>query len=245
MAPRFIDYHRTVVGYHGTKRSVALAIVQRERAFEPSRNDGDWLGHGAYFWEHAPQQAWRWAEQLKEKKGWDEPVAVLGSMIRLGYCFDLLDPANLGALETFHNDYLAMRRRLNLPVPKNVRSAKNLDCAVFQYAYETTEAGGKRIDSSRGVYVPTENSKRVWPRSWIVRDAHIQICVRNPRCILGTWLVLPVLEGGEEGGEAIQVRDRARGGFPAEEIPPGETGNHGKGGPGDEGPEPEGPAQDR
>jgi hypothetical protein len=26
--PRFADYHRTVVGYHGTRRSTALRVVQ-------------------------------------------------------------------------------------------------------------------------------------------------------------------------------------------------------------------------
>jgi hypothetical protein len=54
---RFDDYHRTIVGYHGTRLSVALEIVSRRRTFKYSRNRDDWLGHGIYFWEHAPQQA--------------------------------------------------------------------------------------------------------------------------------------------------------------------------------------------
>ena len=78
--PRYADYHRTVVGYHGTRRSTALRIVQGLRGFEPSENDDDWLGHGVYFWEYAPQQAWLWAEQRRRSKGWDEDVAV-GAMI--------------------------------------------------------------------------------------------------------------------------------------------------------------------
>jgi hypothetical protein len=242
--PRFIDYHRTVVGYHGTRQSIALAIVQRRQEFEPSQNDSDWLGQGIYFWEHAPQQAWRWANQLKEKNRWNEPVAVLGSMIRLGYCFDLLDPANVKALEGFYHNYRETRQALGLAVPKNVRSAKRLDCAVFQYAYKATELEGKRIDSSRVVYVPTDNRKRVWPGSWIVRDAHIQICIRNPRCILGTWLVLPANEGGEGDAEETKqaLPDPAGGQIPAEEVPPAAPGNHGEGGAGQQGPSGKGQA---
>ena len=33
---------------------------------------------------------------------------------------------------------------------------------------------------SRAVYVPTQSAKRIWKRSWIYEEAHIQICVRNP-----------------------------------------------------------------
>jgi len=45
---RFDDYHRTIVGYHGTRLSVALEIVKRSQPFKFSQNDDDWLGHGIY-----------------------------------------------------------------------------------------------------------------------------------------------------------------------------------------------------
>ena len=57
MAP-FDDYHRTVVGYHGTGLMAALRIVNRIEDFRGSqRRDYDWLGRGIYFWEYAPKQA--------------------------------------------------------------------------------------------------------------------------------------------------------------------------------------------
>ena len=52
---RFEDYHRTIVGYYGTRLSVALDIVNRRKDFEFNTNEGDRLGHGVYFWEYAPQ----------------------------------------------------------------------------------------------------------------------------------------------------------------------------------------------
>jgi hypothetical protein len=60
--PRFADYHRTVIGYYGTQRSTALRIVQGLESYQWSTNADDWLGHGIYFWEYAPKQAWAWAE---------------------------------------------------------------------------------------------------------------------------------------------------------------------------------------
>lgn len=190
---RFDDYHRTVVGYHGTQLSVALDIVNRKRLFRPSQNDDDWLGHGIYFWEYAPQQAYWWAEKRKKRQNWDEPIAILGSMIRLGFCFDLLDPYNVKYLKEIYKEYRETEIAAERPIPENVNHYKYLDCAAFQYAYAVIESSKRQlsVDSARAVYVPTGHGKRVWARSWISNDAHIQICVRNPACILGTWLHYP------------------------------------------------------
>lgn len=54
---RFDDYHRTLVGYHGTSLGTALRIVNRVQGFRWSERDYDWLGAGIYFWEFAPRQA--------------------------------------------------------------------------------------------------------------------------------------------------------------------------------------------
>ena len=45
---RFDDYHRTVVGYHGTGLNAALRIVNRVEDFRWSERDYDWLGRGIY-----------------------------------------------------------------------------------------------------------------------------------------------------------------------------------------------------
>src|SRR5258706_15608588 len=76
---------RIVTGYHGTSVQRAAVIVQGG-AFHLSQNDYDWIGHGMYFWEHAPYRAWEWA---KQKHGQD--AAVVEAEIRLGRCLDLTD----------------------------------------------------------------------------------------------------------------------------------------------------------
>ncbi len=50
------DYDRTLVAFHGTRRATAKKLIRGD-AFGVSENDDDWLGHGIYFWEFAPQQA--------------------------------------------------------------------------------------------------------------------------------------------------------------------------------------------
>src|SRR5262249_41625385 len=75
-------------------------------------------------------------------------------------------------------------------LPKNTRKYRKLDCAVFEYAYQviSESEGEPSVDTARGVYVPTGGDRRVWEGSWISRDSHIQLCVRNPASLLGTWL---------------------------------------------------------
>lgn len=218
----FTDYNRTVIGYHGTRLSVAREIVARQRAFDASRNPDDWLGHGVYFWEHAPRQAAWWAARRQRRHNWGEPIAVLGSMIRLGNCLDLLDPRNTDHLERIYQRFLADLTAVDETVPRNFNTRKFLDCAVFQYAYQLLQSEtNQAVDSSRAVYVPTGKDKegrdkRLWPRSWIVREAHIQLCVRNPACIMGTWLEELPDDRPAGGGTGEKVSDE-----PDEQNPPG------------------------
>lgn len=194
--PHFEDYHRTVIGYHGTRRSLALGVVQGLAPLDSSRNPGAWLGHGAYFWEYAPQQAWLWAEAVRRSQRRDDETAVLGCMIRLGNCFDLLDPENVKDLRDLHRRFLDAEEIAGRRPPVNVRSEKRLNRAVFEFAYATFEEEGHAVDTCRAVFVPTGRD-RPWRGSGINPRAHIQIVVRNPANILGTWLVRPREEGAD------------------------------------------------
>jgi hypothetical protein len=99
------DYDRTVVAFHGTRRTTAERLVAGV-PFGPSTNDDDWLGHGIYFWEYAPQQAWWWA-----RRRYGDEAAVVGALVRLGWCLDLLDPSNAELLKQAHGTLAA--RMLN------------------------------------------------------------------------------------------------------------------------------------
>jgi hypothetical protein len=186
VASEYADYHRTIIGFHGTTEEVANRLVEG-KPFRASDSIDDWLGRGIYFWEWAPKQAWWWTRTFKKN---DEP-AVVGAIIRLGNCFDLLDPINVKKLKTLYKELIDKLEDNGEPIPENFRQHRKLDCAVFNYFYEIAEAAEASVDSVRGVYVPTSDKKRVWSGSWIYDDAHIQICLRNPNNILAVWHVRP------------------------------------------------------
>jgi len=184
--PLFEDYHRTVVGFHGTQINKALSVVSGFEELEASHNPHDWLGHGIYFWEHGPKQAWQWAKQRYPGK----KVAVVAAMIRLGNCLDLLDPDNANMLCRWYDEMLLAMKRSGETIPRNVRGKKYLDCWAMEYAYRQLQKAGEYVDSARAVYVPGEG-KRLWPSSWMSHDTHIQLCVRNTANIIGCWLANP------------------------------------------------------
>jgi hypothetical protein len=180
------DYDRTVVAFHGTRRATAERLVSGE-PFGASTNDDDWLGHGIYFWEFAPQQAWRWAVH----RYGEGDAAVLGALVRLGRCFDLLDPSNADVLHDAHAEMSTALAALGQPLPKNANANKFLDCAVFNWLYQRLGKQGLHVQSSRAVFVPVQAGRlsRVWERSGIFRGAHIQVCVRERQNILAAWSV--------------------------------------------------------
>jgi hypothetical protein len=187
VAPQtFFDYHRTVIGFHGTRRATAKRLVAGA-PFDASTNDDDWLGHGIYFWEYAPQQAWWWA---KRRYG-EEDAAVVGASIRLGRCLDLLYPANAALLRACHAELIATLKAAGADTPDNGNNHKYLDCAVFNYLYARLEREGYRTESTRAVFVPLVGGKwpRLWKRSGVFGHAHIQVCVREPANILAVWSV--------------------------------------------------------
>jgi hypothetical protein len=216
---RFDDYHRTVVGYHGTGLTAALRIVNRIEDFRWSERDYDWLGGGIYFWEYAPKQALKFAEiRQRQYKGKQhktpederratEPLAVVACMIRLGFCLDLTEPDNVEYIRTAYETYKESMELAGADLPRNSRKYRKLDRAVFEYAYKAIEESepNLRVDTARGVYVPKGGDKRIWDGSWISRDTHIQLCVRNPASLLGTWLHYPTGLGVDDVCEALQA----------------------------------------
>lgn len=91
-------FARVILGFHGCEEAFANDLLIRPEAmtdWRPSRNDYDWLGEGIYFWEHAPERALQWARQ----RGYSSP-AVIGAVVQLGRCFDLMNIASTRLLAT-------------------------------------------------------------------------------------------------------------------------------------------------
>ena len=112
-------------------------------------------------------------------------------------------------------------------LPKNNRKYRRLDCAVFEYSYKVIEESepNSRVDTARGVYIPTGGDKRIWDGSWIARETHIQLCVRNPASLLGAWLHYPaslelthVCEALQGGITDVKPADPQGQGEPEEDV---------------------------
>ena len=153
----------------------------------------DWLGQGIYFWEHGPARAMEWAEAQK-KRGKLKTPAVLGALLHLGQCFDLLDALYTDILaEAYPRFEQEVVEFWGDPLPKNKRLhaddddllLRDLDCAVVNWTIDELKEDGASFHSVRGVF---QEGAPAFPESEIRRRSHIQIAVRDPACILGYFL---------------------------------------------------------
>ena len=129
-----------VIGFHGCDLSRRESLLNNSGPIEKSEKPYDWLGHGVYFWENNFARASEWAED-KARRGEIKEPAVIGAVLNLGICCDLLDSSYINLVSKY---YQVMRRNyeaLGKAIPKN-RDAKGdpnqdklireLDCAVIE-----------------------------------------------------------------------------------------------------------------
>src|SRR3972149_9514287 len=96
------DYRTNlIIGFHGCDQSVRDAIVNNPNNIRKSEKPYDWLGHGVYFWENNYDRALKWAND-KSKRNEIEKPSVIGAVIELKYCFDLLDSRFIDTLKTYY-----------------------------------------------------------------------------------------------------------------------------------------------
>lgn len=188
-----------VLGYHGCERSVAARAVGGEINLLQSSRDFDWLGPGAYFWESDPQRALEWARWKANRGDYAHP-AVIGAVIDLRNCLDLVTREDLDLVRAAHRSFLRMQQMAGLPVPRN-RSAPGqpdadrvlrfLDCAVIRHLQsilETQSTGEGQIepfDTVRGMFT---EGRRIYAGSGFRQKNHVQIAVRNNGCIRGLFI---------------------------------------------------------
>jgi hypothetical protein len=181
-------FARIVVGYHGcTERFATELLLGRKpiNEWQPSTNDWDWLGHGIYFWEHAPERALRWARERHRSRR--QRPAVLGAYLQLGRCFDLLNEAITSLLgETYERLARAFAEE-DRSLPRNrgrERKQRELDCLVINTCVDELRQWSTEYDTVRGAFLEGEP---VYPGAGFSRESHIQVAVRNAACILGVF----------------------------------------------------------
>ncbi len=198
-----IDQGRTVLGYHGCESKTAEKLFRGDEPIGISGRKYDWLGRGAYFWEGDPTRAREWAESRLSDWGAGSKPAVVGAVINLGRCLDLLNRADLDLLKFAHDDLKADFASARRKFPRNADSRKlgrgnkmlrYLDCAVIDHLHgqasqEATQAEEEGrpakfnpFDTVRGFFVEGD---RAYNGSGFYLKSHVQIAVRNADCIVG------------------------------------------------------------
>jgi hypothetical protein len=196
-----------VLGYHGCDKDIATRAISGEIDLLHSDKAYDWLGPGAYFWESDPVRALEWARE-RHRRGLLSEAAVVGAVIDLRNCLDLIGREGLEQLRSAHASFLKMREDADLPIPENRplkgrkasdRHLRYLDCAVIRHLHSIIESqpdeAVDRIepyDTVRGMFT---EGKRLYSGSGLFMQSHVQIAVRRNACILGLFHPRPDIAG--------------------------------------------------
>lgn len=195
---RYADFPVTVYAFHGCDESVAEAVFAGKDELRPSVNNYDWLGSGIYFWENAPERALRWAqEQQGRHPDLITKPAVVGAVIHLGTCLNLMDKSSTQTikdayrgLESVFADIRKDKPKFSLPTNSN--KLHRLDALVLNTACLFAEKSRHPYDTVRAAFVEGDP---VFKGSTIRSDTHIQLCVRNPASIVAYFRPREALRG--------------------------------------------------
>jgi hypothetical protein len=183
-----------ILGFHGCEKIEQQKLISDPSYIRSSNESFDWLGHGMYFWENNPQRAILWAEE-KEKAGTITEPAIVGAVIDLGRCLDLLDSSNISLLKNCYKLFKLESDKLDKPIPKNIDRPKTkghdkvlryLDCAVIEYTHSFLKTKGESsYDSVRAAFI---EGRPIYDGAGFNEKTHIQLCIINPNCIKGFFL---------------------------------------------------------
>ena len=126
-----------VLGYHGCDRTLAERVFAGRQGLKESHNDYDWLGDGTYFWEHNARRAFDFACEIRDRprhvRHKIKTPAVVGAVIDLGTCLNLLDSRFITLVNDAYKDLVLNSDLAGLKLPKNVGGKdllrRHLDCA--------------------------------------------------------------------------------------------------------------------
>lgn len=187
---QYSKFRHLYLGFHGCEKSLAKELITKNKEIQPSKNDYDWLGVGVYFWENDPVRALEFARDVKKCS---EPF-VIGAILDLGYCLDLTCRENTDLLkEVYDNivkDLLVKGKVVHNKTGKGGINGdillRYLDCATIETLHDFNRVKGyDEFDSVRAGFW---EGKELYESAGFREKNHIQICIRNPKCILGLFL---------------------------------------------------------
>jgi hypothetical protein len=188
-----------VLGFHGCEEEIGRKAVNGEISLLRSERQYDWLGSGSYFWEGDILRAQEWAEE-RRSRGLIEKPFVIGAVIDLGNCLDLLARENIALVETAYRSFKTLQEASGTAMPRNEpvpggRGPDNvlryLDRAVIEHLHtmiadpELNSAHLPPFDTVRGYFGEGEE---LYAGSGFRKKTHVQIAVRSSNSIKGIFL---------------------------------------------------------
>ena len=181
-----------VFGFHGCDIETKEAVLHGKEDLEPSKNSYDWLGSGIYFWEQNQQRAMEFARLAHNNPGkyTSKPIntpAVLGAVIDLGHCLNLMDSFHTKRLSEAYSVLEHALKQTGGKLPTNKgrqpdKPVRELDKSVIETLHIMMGTGDQTrpYDTVRGLFMEGDE---VYPGAKFQQNTHIQICVRNINCI--------------------------------------------------------------
>ena len=176
-----------VYGFHGCDERTKEAVLHGKKELIVSKNNYDWLGSGIYFWEQNAARAMEFAQLSRDnpsKRYTSRPIehpAVLGAVIDLGNCLNLMDSRCTPDLRRAHDFYSAYCRHVNIEPRKNKGPLRELDNMVLETLHFLNRTEQRpEYDTVRGLFIEGDQS---YPGAGFYEHTHIQLCVRNIDCI--------------------------------------------------------------
>jgi hypothetical protein len=182
-----------IYGFHGCDRRIGEEVLaSHSHHLKRSQNEYDWLGNGIYFWESSPERALDFAREAKRNakitRGTIRHPYVIGAVIELGNCLNLLDHAGLMEMQFAHKTLveLSEQRGEKLPAnaardPSNAYLLRFLDCAVLETLHTYRQQAG--LPAYDTVVGAMWEGCELYKGAGLFDKNHVQICVRNSDCI--------------------------------------------------------------
>ena len=191
-------YHQPfqITGFHSCDRDLGLRLLNGSDELRPSDNPWDWLGPGVYFWEQNPYRALAYAVEAAKRdqkfNGKIKTPFVIGAIIELGNCLNLIEPNSINIVKEAHSKLQVVIKESGEKMPVNKGANRQLDCAVIKYVHESNKKIQAPVyDTIRS---PFQEGGPIYEGANFTDRLHIEICVLNTSLIKGYFLPRPVEE---------------------------------------------------
>lgn len=183
-----------IIGFHSCDKTVGLDVLNGNRDLQPSDNKWDWLANGIYFWEQNPTRALEYAVENASGDQFNKvrikTPFVIGAIVELGNCLNLVEPRSLNIVKEAYKGLEATYRQSGEVLPRNKKNNRALDCAVIKFVHQSRlDEGLPHYDSIRCAFLEGDN---LYEGSNFYSRLHIQVCLLNKDLIKGYFLPRPI-----------------------------------------------------